>query len=125
MIDDVAGTSRDDSTTAGARSNRSADSGIVDGRSPRTVVSIIDGMVAPGGLVSQRIRCECGADSNPAGFYRRSACLNPRAALNTRGDANQALQLNWWRVPESPCHSRSFGSDHRLPLLLANSMLAS
>jgi hypothetical protein len=36
----------------------------------------------------------------------------------------QPLQLNWCNVPESPCHWRSFGSDHRLPLLLAKSMLA-
>jgi hypothetical protein len=37
---------------------------------------------------------------------------------------DQRLQLNWCDVPESPCHWRSFGSDHRLPLLLAKSMLA-
>ena len=37
---------------------------------------------------------------------------------------DQPLQLNWCNVPESPCHWRSFGSDHRLPLLLAKSMLA-
>ena len=37
---------------------------------------------------------------------------------------NQPLQLNWCNVPESPCQWRSFGSDHRLPLLLAKSMLA-
>ena len=37
---------------------------------------------------------------------------------------DQPFQLNWCNVPESPCHWRSFGSDHRLPLLLAKSMLA-
>jgi hypothetical protein len=41
-----------------------------------------------------------------------------------RASIDQPLQLNWCNVPESPCHWRSFGSDHRLPLLLAKSMLA-
>ena len=41
-----------------------------------------------------------------------------------RVSIDQPLQLNWCNVPESPCHWRSFGSDHRLPLLLAKSMLA-
>jgi hypothetical protein len=45
------------------------------------------------------------------------------AALGKRVNMNQALQLNRCNVPESPCHWRSFGSDQRLPLLLAKSML--
>jgi hypothetical protein len=53
--------------------------------------------------------------------YRASgggATTSPR-----RVSMDQALQLNWCNVPESPCHWRSFGSDHWLPLLLAKSML--
>jgi hypothetical protein len=43
--------------------------------------------------------------------------------LFKRVSMDQALQLNRCNVPESPCHWRRFGSDHRLPLLLAKSML--
>ena len=43
--------------------------------------------------------------------------------LGKRVSVDQALQLNRCNVPESPCHWRSFGSDHWLPLLLAKSML--
>jgi len=44
-------------------------------------------------------------------------------ALGKRVNRDQALQLNRCNVPESPCHWRSLGSDQRLPLLLAKSML--
>ena len=57
------------------------------------------------------------------------ACQNawrhyPGSTEPARASLDQPLQLNWCNVPESPCHWRSFGSDHWLPLLLAKSMLA-
>ena len=61
--------------------------------------------------VSSPDRCRC----------RASGGALPLAPDNVSMD--QALQLNWCNVPESPCHWRSFGSDHWLPLLLAKSML--
>jgi hypothetical protein len=52
---------------------------------------------------------------------RRSGALfhdrSGQSAVNT-----QVLQLNAIRLPESPSHERSSGSDHRLPLLLETSM---
>jgi hypothetical protein len=68
----------------------------------------------------------------PSGCNHRpefTSCQNawrhhPGSTEPARASFDQPLQLNWCKVPESPCHWRSLGSDHRLPLLLAKSMLA-
>src|SRR6516225_12031972 len=48
---------------------------------------------------------------------------HPGSTKPVRASIDQPLQLNWCKVPESPCHWRSLGSDHRLPLLLASSVV--
>jgi hypothetical protein len=71
----------------------------------------------PRGATSCKIntaRADLGVGAALAPGARRSAGVSI---------IDQALQLNRCNVPESPCHWRRFGSDQRLPLLLAKSML--
>jgi len=63
-----------------------------------------------------------GAPASAA--LRIAHALPGRVARRARPYDDQALQSNCAKVPESPCHWRSLGSDQRLPLLLARSMLA-
>ena len=56
------------------------------------------------------------------GAARVDDVVGPPGGERPDQDARQLFQSKAMRLPESPSHARSSGSDHRLPLLLATCM---
>jgi hypothetical protein len=68
-------------------------------------------------------RADCSISRKSISVKRRSSACNVAGGWGVQR-AGHALQLTAWIVPESPSHLRRSGSDQRVPLLLASSMLA-